>query len=77
MKLYSIYSNNGFIDITLPSDSNIQVDAQGAAIYSDIDFNVLSDKEEGNKQIMRLKLKNGNAKMRLDAGLGNIYLRKK
>lgn len=77
MKLYSIYSNNGFIDITLPGDSNIQVDAQGAAIYSDIDFNVLSDKEEGNKQIMRLKLKNGSAKMRLDAGLGNIYLRKK
>ncbi|MDT7832166.1 hypothetical protein RQM59_07220 [Flavobacteriaceae bacterium S356] len=77
MKLYSIYSNNGFIDITLPSDSDISVDAQGAAIYSDIDFNVLSDTEERNKQKMRLKLKNGRTKMKLDAGLGNIYLRKK
>jgi len=77
MKLYSIYSNNGFIDITLPSDSDLLVDAQGAAIYSDINFNVLSENQEVNKQKMRLKLKNGRTKMKLDAGLGNIYLRKK
>ncbi len=76
-KLYSIYSNNGFIDITLPSDSDILVDAEGAAIYSDIDFNVLSEEDRMNKQVMKLKLKNGRTKMKLDAGLGNIYLRKK
>lgn len=77
MKLYSIYSNNGFIDITLPSDSDVTVDAEGAAIYSDIDFKVLSENDQMNKQTMKLKLKNGRTKMKLDAGLGNIYLRKK
>lgn len=77
MKLYSIYSNNGFIDITLPKDSDVTVDAKGAAIYSDIDFNVLEDLERENLQKMKLKLKNGRTKMKLDAGLGNIYLRKK
>lgn len=77
MKLYSIYSNNGFIDITLPSDSDVTVDAEGAAIYSDIDFKVLSETDQMNKQFMKLKLKNGRTRMKLDAGLGNIYLRKK
>jgi hypothetical protein len=77
MKLYSIYSNNGFIDITLPSDSDVLIDAKGNAIYSDIDFNILSDTEEKKVQKMKLKLKNGKSRMKLDAGLGNIYLRKK
>lgn len=78
MKLYSLYSNNGFIDITLPSSSDVSVDAKGAAIYSDIDFKVLADNELGEgTQHMNLKLKNGKVKMKLEAGWGTIYLRKK
>lgn len=76
-KLYSIYSNNGFIDITLPNSSDLVVDAMGASIYSDLDFNVLKDDEQSGMQNMRLKLKNGKVKMKLNAGLGSIYLRKK
>lgn len=77
MKLYSIYSNNGFIDITLPSDSDVQIDAKGSSIYSDLDFIVLNEKEENGMQEMKLKYRNGRTKMKLDAGFGNIYLRKK
>lgn len=77
MKLYSIYSNNGFIDITLPRDSDVTIDAEGTSIYSDIDFKVLEDTEQDNLQKMKLKMKNGKTKMKLNAGLGNIYLRKK
>ncbi|MFY0631331.1 MAG: hypothetical protein JXR05_13175 [Flavobacteriaceae bacterium] len=76
-KLYSIYSNNGFIDIKLPNTSDLLVDAMGASIYSDLDFNVLKDDEQSGMQNMRLKLKNGKVKMKLNAGLGSIYLRKK
>lgn len=76
-KLYSIYSNNGFIDMTLPESSNIMLDAQGSSIYSDIDFKIEEEKEDLGRQLMRLKLKSGNVKMKLNAGLGNIYLRKK
>jgi len=76
-KLYSIYSNNGFIDITLPSNSDVLVDGEGNAIYSDIHFKVLEEKDEVGKQTMKLKLKNGKVKMKLNAGLGSIYLRKK
>tara|TARA_R110001632_G_scaffold152588_3_gene270290 strand:+ start:4460 stop:5416 length:957 start_codon:yes stop_codon:yes gene_type:complete len=76
-KLYSIYSNNGFIDITLPSNSDVLVDGEGNAIYSDIDFKVLEEKDDVGKQTMKLKLKNGKVKMKLNAGLGSIYLRKK
>lgn len=76
-KLYSIYSNNGFIDITLPSYSDIKVDATGNDIFSDIDFKVEDEKEDKGLQHMRLKLKSGRVKMKLNAGLGNVYLRKK
>lgn len=77
MRLYSIYSNNGFIDITLPLGSDVLVDAEGNAIYSDIDFKVLEEKDNEDVQKMKLRLKSGKSKMKLDAGLGNIYLRKK
>lgn len=76
-KLYSVYSNNGFIDITLPPYSDIKVDATGNDIFSDIDFKVEDEKEDKGLQHMRLKLKSGRVMMKLNAGLGNVYLRKK
>ncbi len=76
-KLYSVYSNNGFIDITLPKNSDVNIDANGAAIYSNIDFKNLHDETHENQHRMDLKLKNGRVKMKLDAGYGTIYLRKK
>ena len=77
LKLYSVYTNNGFIDITMPSNSDVNVDANGAAIYSDLNFNVLSDTESDGQQHMKLKMKSGRVKMKLEAGFGTIYLRKK
>ena len=76
-KLYSIYTNNGFIDITLPENSDIIVDADANSVFSDIDFNVLEESTKNDMQQMKLKLKKGNVKMKLNAGLGNVYLRKK
>ncbi|MBU3011917.1 hypothetical protein KO506_10925 [Polaribacter vadi] len=76
-KLYSIYSNNGFIDITLPTNSDIKLDATGREIFSDIDFKIEEETEERDLQIMKLKLNSGKVKMKLNANLGNIYLRKK
>ena len=77
LKLYSVYTNNGFIDITMPTTSDVNVDANGAAIYSDLNFNVLSDTESDGQQHMKLKMKGGRVKMKLEAGFGTIYLRKK
>lgn len=77
LSLYSIYTNNGFIDIEIPSNSSILVDALGRSIYSDIDFNILKEVETDKSQEMKLKLNSGKVKMKLDAGHGNIYLRKK
>ncbi|MEQ6122754.1 hypothetical protein AAON49_00970 [Pseudotenacibaculum sp. MALMAid0570] len=76
-KLYSIYSNNGFIDITLPTKSGVAIDASARNIYSDIDFKIEEEKEDNQFHHMRLKLNTGRSKMKLNAGLGNVYLRKK
>ena len=75
-KLYSIYSNNGYIDITLPERSSVAIDASADDILSDLDFEVLSETATQNGQQMKLKLGSGKVKMKLDAGYGNIYLRK-
>ena len=74
--LYSIYSNNGYIDITLPKSASLSVDATGSEILSDLDFNIISEKVNNRTQQMQLKLGSGKIKMKLDADLGNIYLRK-
>jgi hypothetical protein len=76
-KLYSIYSNNGFIDIKLPSSSNVSIDANAASIFSDLNFSVVEDTEKEGLQNMKLKMNSGKVKMKLNAGLGSIYLRKK
>ena len=79
-KLYSIYSNNGFIDMQIPEDSNLILSTIGKAIYSDIDFKLLKENQESDfgqtKTKMLLKLGSGKIKMKLDAGYGNVYLRK-
>ena len=79
-KLYSIYSNNGFIDMQIPKESNLILSTIGKAIYSDINFTLLKESEESDfgqtKTKMLLKLGSGKVKMKLDAGYGNVYLRK-
>lgn len=75
--LYSIISNDGHIDIQLPKKSNLDIDAIGSRILSDIDFEIeREDIMEGIKT-MRLKLNKANIRMKLNAGFGNVYLRKK
>jgi len=76
-KLYSVYSNNGFIDVTLPTNSSVLMDVKGAEIYSNLDFKFLDDKVEGGMQVMKLKLNKGKTKFKLNSDLGSIYLRKK
>lgn len=76
-KLYSIYSNNGFIDIALPKNSDINVDVTASNIFSNIDFKVEKESEEAGLQRMKLNLNSGKVTMKLNANLGNIYLRNK
>lgn len=79
--LYSIYTNNGFIDIQIPNKSNLLLDVIGKSVYSDLDFKVLEEEEVDDiwQKTTRMKLQygTGKIKMKLNGGFGNIYLRKK
>lgn len=79
--LYSIYSNNGFIDFQIPEKSNLMVDVIGKSVYSDVDFKVLEEKEVNDvwqkTTKMKLKLGSGKTKMKFNAGFGEVFLRKK
>lgn len=74
--LYSLISNNGYIDVELPTSANVTIDATGNRILSDIDFEVLTEDVTPFNKNMKLKLNSGGTKMKLDAGSGNIYMRK-
>ncbi|MEP0265380.1 hypothetical protein [Dokdonia sp.] len=75
--LYSLISNDGYIDVTMSTNVNVQLDVTGNRILSDIDFKVLNeDLTEFDGKRMRLQLNGGKTKMKLDASLGSVYLRK-
>ncbi|WP_026777950.1 hypothetical protein [Polaribacter sp. Hel_I_88] len=76
-QLYSVYSNNGYINVTIPKDSDLNLDITASEIFSDIEFKVEEDNVVNDLQNMKLKLNKGIVKMKLNANLGNIYLRKK
>ncbi len=76
--LYSLISNDGHIDVQLPKNSSVKVDASGSRILSDIDFKIITENlVENNTKIMNIEINGGKTKMKLNAGVGNIYLRKK
>ncbi len=76
-KLYSVYSNNGYIELRVPNDSDLLINASGSSIYSDLkNIKVLEETESNNSSDMKLKLNKGLVRMNLDAGYGNVYLRK-
>lgn len=75
-KLYSLISNNGYIDIELPTSANLNIDAIGNRVLSDIDFKVLYENISNGTKTMELQLNSGGTKMGLDAASGSIYIRK-
>ncbi|MBC2845321.1 hypothetical protein [Winogradskyella flava] len=74
--LYSLVSNDGYIDVTLPEEANINVDAKGDRILSNVDFIILKDDIINGVKTMKLKLNSGQTKLKIDSGSGSVYLRK-
>jgi len=75
-KLYSLVSNDGYIDVSLPKDSDIKVDISGKRVLSNINFTVIDEALIDGIKEMKLQLNSGKTKIKLDAGSGNVYLRK-
>jgi len=74
-KLYSLVSNSGYVDVTIPSRSSVMINATGERILSNIDFKILIEEVSNSSKHMELQLNSGKAKMKIDAGSGSIYLR--
>lgn len=75
-KLYSLVSNDGYIDVSLPNSADIKVDVNGKRILSDINFKVLEETLQDGIKEMKLQLNSGKTKMKIDSGSGSVYLRK-
>lgn len=75
-KLYSLVSNDGYIDVSLPNNADIKVDVNAKRILSNVDFTVIDESIEDGIKKMKLQLNSGITKMKVDAGSGNVYLRK-
>ncbi len=75
-KLYSLVSNDGYIDVSLPNNSDVKVDVSGKRVLSNIDFKVIDESLTDGIKEMKLQLKSGKTKIKLDAGSGSVYIRK-
>ena len=76
-KLYSLVSNDGYIDVSLPNNADIRADVNGKRVLSDFDFTVLDESIELGIKKMKLQLNSGKTKFKVDSGSGSIYLRKR
>ena len=75
-KLYSLISKDGYIDIAIPDNSNLDIDAAGDRILSDLDFKISKDELVDGLKTMKLQLNNGSVKMKINSGSSSVYLRK-
>lgn len=72
----SLISHDGSIKIELPKKSEVTIDATAFSIFSNLDFQVKSEEVNAGKKKMKLQLNNGKTRMKVDAGYGNVYLRR-
>jgi hypothetical protein len=75
-KLYSLVSNDGYIDVTLPELASLKLDASGYRILSNINFKIITETLTETQKNMQLQLNSGHTKMKIDAGSGSVYLRR-
>ena len=61
----------------MPEFSSVATDVAGNEILSNLDFKIESESDTPHGQQLKLKLGNGKVKLKLDAGFGKVYLRKK
>jgi hypothetical protein len=76
VKLYSLITNDGFITIDIPKTASVDMKIKAFEIYSNLDFKISEEKAlRGTKQ-MKLILNQGDTKFNIDAGYGNVYLKR-
>lgn len=75
-KLYSLISKDGYIDIAIPENSSLDIEATGNRILSDLDFKINKDEIVDGLKTMKLQLNKGNIKMKINSGSSSVYLRK-
>lgn len=76
-ELFSIISNDGDIDITMPQLSKISASIIGQEILSNLDFKILQEDYQVNQKMVNAELNGGGTKFDIKTEFGTVYLRKK
>lgn len=74
--LYSLISNDGFIHLETSKGHAFQAEVQGANIYSNLSFDIQQETIEQGIKKMQLQRNQGGPLIMVNAGYGDVYLRK-
>ncbi|NQX78077.1 hypothetical protein [Gilvibacter sp.] len=74
--LFSIISNDGDIDITMPAKTKVSASIIGQEILSNLDFKIVQEEYSDNQKMINAELNGGGTKLDIRTDFGTIYLRK-
>ncbi|MDC7998960.1 hypothetical protein [Gilvibacter sediminis] len=74
--LFSIISNDGDIDITMPAKAKVSASIVGQEILSNLDFKIIQEEYSDNQKMINAELNGGGTKLDIRTDFGTIYLRK-
>lgn len=74
--LFSLISNDGDIDITLPETANISMNITGSEVLSNLDFNIISENILQDRKNLKVDLNRGGKTITTQTEYGTVYLRK-
>ncbi|MCV6630700.1 MAG: hypothetical protein OIF50_12680 [Flavobacteriaceae bacterium] len=75
-ELYSLISNDGYINIEASKRDAFMAEVSGANIYGNLPFAIEDEEIENGIKKMRLQLNSGGPLLMVNAGYGNVYLRR-
>lgn len=74
--LFSIISNDGDIDISMPNNSKVTMKVTGQEILSNLDFRIDQETNTANNKVLDIALNGGGKKFDVKTEYGTVYLRK-
>ncbi len=75
-ELFSLISNDGDIDLTLPNNSKVSMNITGKEVLSNLDFTIKTENILQDKKNLQVDLNGGGKTITTETEYGTVYLRK-
>lgn len=74
--LFSLISNDGDIDVTMPENTKVSMNITGKEVLSNLNFKILTENFLQDKKTLNVELNGGGKRITTETEYGTVYLRK-